>query len=412
MTFFSGVRFVGRVIKENGSLRGLLSVLGVGVGLFSMVMVGCAVDSLSSNLFSALGSYSENVLFVSKIPFSSDSNGFKYDWWEYLQRPEISYDEYEYIERGIGDLGEVLYLKNSSAAVSSEYKSIESANFMILSSAEIGLLNLEVAQGRLISDFEFQKGSAVCMVPQKIADRLFGNISPVGKKIKVAGRWVEIVGITRSASATVLPLPGMQTGIIIPVNSSFSICGSADGGMIVASLSEGVQSSVAIDKIRVLLRGYRGLSPQTKDNFSVNGISYLLNAMESLFERIELIGNLIGGVSLAIGIFGIVNIMFVSVYQRRFIIGLKKALGARKSVIIREFLLESVVLSLLGGVVAIVAVMVVAFVINTVQDSFHFYLSFENILYGALISVASGIAAGSVPAWYAAKTDPVKVMRQ
>ena len=134
--------------------------------------------------------------------------------------------------------------------------------------------------------------------------------------------------------------------------------------------------------------------------------------MDSLFARIELIGNMIGGVSLAIGAFGIVNIMFVSVYQRRFVIGLKKALGAKRRVILREFLYESIILSLLGGVVAIVAVMAVAWIINIAQDSFHFYLSFRNILYGAAISVLTGIAAGSIPAWYAAKTDPVKVMRQ
>ena len=412
MIFLGGARFVRRVIKENGSLRGLLSVLGVSVGLFSMVMVGCAVDSLSSNILSGLGSYSDNILYISKIPFSTDESGYKYDWWEYLRRPDISYHEFKHIHSEGKDFGEFVYLKNSSAEIFSEGKSIKSAPLMIMSPAQIELLNLKILQGRPFSEIEFQRGSAVCMIPQKLAEQLFGSASVVGKKIKISGVPMEIVALTQSASATTIPLPGMNSGVIIPVNSSYPICGEIDGGMIIAALGEGVQSEIARDRIRVLLRGYRGLSPTAKDNFSVNEISYLIEAMDSLFARIELIGNMIGGVSLTIGAFGIVNIMFVSVYQRRFVIGLKKALGAKRRVILREFLYESIILSLLGGVVAIVAVMAVAWIINIAQDSFHFYLSFRNILYGAAISVLTGIAAGSIPAWYAAKTDPVKVMRQ
>lgn len=412
--FSCGDGFVKRVIKENGSLRGLLSVLGVAIGLFSMVMVKCAVDSLSLNILSGLGTSREDVLYITRIPFSTEEaeSDYEYDWWDYLRRPDISFSDYQSLDREGGSVMNLLYVKSLSSDISTSYKGIGKTNILLMSSSMIELINLKIKSGRLMSSSEFERGSNVCMLPENVSRQLFGEISPIGKEVIVNGVSLDVVAITEETSAGLVSLPGLQNGVVVPVKLAYRICGNMDGGMIISVPQTGIPKEFVADRIKTILRSVRGIAPSEKDNFSVNEISYLRKAMESLFARLELIGNMIGGVSLVIGAFGIINIMFVSVYQRRFVIGVKKAIGARKWVIIREFVLESIVLSFIGGVLAVATVALVTILVNSLQDSFHLYILLNNVLYGFGISIMVGIAAGSIPAWKAAKTDPVKVMRQ
>lgn len=412
MNLKSGVRFVKLVFKENGSLRTFLSATGVTIGVFCVVMVMCAVDSLSANIMGSLGSFSSDVLYISRIPFSSDETMEEYQWWEYLKRPEVSYDDYRTLLDHSVMIEPPLYTATLSARVSYKRRSVDGTPKILVSDNSLELLNAKLSSGRTFSDQELHLGANVALVSSELAKNLLGESPPVGKILKVDGRPVEIIGVLNDGASSLISLVDTREGIILPVGFASDGMASITGGMIILRPKDGVSDQMAISEIESLLRGERGLSPREKNNFSINRISYLMNVMERMFDRIALIGNMVGGFSLLIGAFGIANIMFVSVCQRRFSIGVKKALGGRNVVILKEFLLEGVILSVMGGVMAIVILFILTLVINLVLDEFEFYLSLKNVFFGIGVSLVVGIVSGSVPALKAAKTDPVDAMRR
>jgi putative ABC transport system permease protein len=165
------------------------------------------------------------------------------------------------------------------------------------------------------------------------------------------------------------------------------------------------------DELTSILRAERRLKPLAEDNFSLNELSMLDKIFDSIFKVLKLAGAIIGGFAILVGMFSVANIMFVSVKERTNIIGIKKALGAKRKVILLEFLIESVVLCVLGGVLGLIAVMG-ALQIATVFSDFQMNLSLYNISMGLLLSIIVGIIAGVIPAYNAAKMDPVEAIRQ
>jgi putative ABC transport system permease protein len=165
-----------------------------------------------------------------------------------------------------------------------------------------------------------------------------------------------------------------------------------------------------IDELKGIMRQVRRLSPTQEDNFSLNSVEAFSKAISDSFVTINIVGSIIGGISLIVGMFGIANIMFVTVRERRAVIGLKKAIGARSGTILFEFLMESAVLCLMGGAIGLLFVYLLTLVLSGPLE-FPVYVSVPMLLTTVLICLVVGILAGIIPASQAAKLDPVVAIR-
>ena len=159
-----------------------------------------------------------------------------------------------------------------------------------------------------------------------------------------------------------------------------------------------------------VLRAARRIKPREDDSFALNTLSILSNILESVFGAIGIAGWFIGGFAILVGMFSVANIMFVSVRERTNIIGIKKALGAKRYVILTEFLVESVVLCLIGGLIGLLFVWLAAMAATNIFE-FHIFLSVENIVWGIGIAAVTGVIAGFIPAVTAAYMQPVDAIR-
>jgi len=249
------------------------------------------------------------------------------------------------------------------------------------------------------------------LIGHDVALALFGTLDVIGERMKLGGRKVVIVGVDGKEGEDITG-NSMDTGVLMPVNFGQNIMNvrRADP-MIMAKAKVGVSKSELKDELRGVMRTIRKLKPRMSDDFALNEISVITTALDSVFSVIGMAGWVIGGFSILVGGFGIANIMFVSVKERTKMIGIQKALGAKNNFILLQFLLESVILCLIGGILGLILVFTLAATASNMSD-FNIQLSMENVILGLSVSIIIGIVSGIVPALSAARLDPVEAIRR
>jgi ABC-type antimicrobial peptide transport system, permease component len=413
--FVSKLRIFGSLVKESAmfsisqlkadKFRTFLSLLGIVIGIFSIVAVFSVVSAMRQSIASGFSSFGSDVMYVMQYPILPEDGG-EYKWWEYRTRPQVTEEEYKFLKENVSEQSiitafldyskTVKYMRNSFSstvcAVDKDWEKVSSVN---------------LAKGRYFTEIELENGSAVTILGSAVADALFPNgQNPEGKTIKVAGRDVVVIGTLAPSGSSMVQIMDLDDAIMISYNYSKVMVSPKQTEMtIVAEAAEKEQKDALKNEIRQLMRTRRHLKPMQKDNFSVSELSMLIKEVDGIMGIVNIVGWIIGGFSLLIGGFGIANIMFVSVKERTNQIGVQKALGAQKEFILGEFLFEAVFLSLIGGIVGILLVYVVSlFVPKGVLD---IVLTGSNILEGLGISLAVGLISGFLPAKSAADLDPV-----
>lgn len=180
--------------------------------------------------------------------------------------------------------------------------------------------------------------------------------------------------------------------------------------ILIAKGREGVSSDALSDELKGIMRQIRRLSPTQEDNFSLNSVEAFSKAISKSFVMINIVGSIIGGISLVVGMFGIANIMFVTVRERTGVIGLKKAIGAKKSSILFEFLMEAAVLCIIGGAFGLFFVYILTLILSGPLN-FPVFISIPMLITTIIICLSVGVLAGIIPASQAAKMDPVVAIR-
>lgn len=421
--FVKELRIVAGLVAESASfaffsirsdkLRTFLSLSGVTVGIFSIVAVFCAVDSLKSNIMEGVKSFGSDIVYIDRFPMvpeEGDSGG-QLQWWDYLQRPEISEDNFEYVARNATLARSVVYVVMGSGNASYRRNNYSNAFLVITTDGLENVMNYSLAGGRDFSETEVRGGANVAILGHNVVRDLFGDSWPVGKKIKVRGGTATVVGVLEEQGESMASIVNLDDAVILPLQFGKMVLASAWGsGMMMAAPAEGVERQAFIDELRMLLRSCRGLSPSERDDFAINEMTFLLDMLDSVFRGLNRAGWIIGAFSLIIGGFGIANIMFVSVQERMSQIGIQKALGAKRYVILTQFMVEASFLSLAGGLVGILLVFLVSVPVNAVSEHFTISLSLDNAVAGMLIAAVLGILSGLIPAWKAATVDPVRAI--
>lgn len=392
-------------------LRTLLSLLGISIGIFCIIGVLSAVSSLQKSLEGSLAKLGDDVIYIDKWPWK-DNGG---DWWEYVKRPYPDYDDYEAIKKKVPTASIVSYWTVPSQSILRYKKNTVEGGYLFVTTSEMDrIFNIELDKGRFWSSGEYNSGTSKILLGHKIADELFGNIDPIGKRVKMQGRYYEVIGTLEASGDDLINPLDFDNAIIVSYNNAARFINLKNrnqfGGTIAAKTAEGITMAQLEDDIRGVLRANRRLKPREDDNFSMNELSMMTDALGSFFGVLTLIGGFIGFFSILVGGVSVANIMFVSVKERTSLIGVKKALGAKRYIILLEFLIEAIILCVIGGLMGLVFVWLVAMILSTALP-FPVFLSANNIVLGVGLSIIIGLVAGVVPAFLAARMDPVEAMR-
>jgi len=396
---------------RNNKMRTFLSLLGIMIGIFCIIAVQAAVDSLENNIRGSFDKLGNDVLYIDKRPWSDDGGS----WWKYQRRPKPSYSDFEAIKEKSKLTEQVSYSAFIGNKVVKFQKNFIEGSFIIGVTEDYGgIFNIEIASGRFFNRNDVINGTNTVVIGYEVAQGLFGPADPIGRIVVLGGKKLQVIGvIAKTGKSLINPLDFDEACLVSYKTAQFYI--NLRGGSFFASINAKAKKGVDIadfrDEITGLLRAERRIKPMDESNFAINELSMLNKIFDSVFGVLKLAGLIIGGFAILVGMFSVANIMFVSVKERTHIIGIKKAIGATRNVILLEFLIESVVLCILGGILGLIFVFGVLKVASALTE-FEMTLSISNILVGLVLSILVGILAGVIPAFNAAKMDPVEAIRQ
>ena len=411
---------ISMAVKElsTNKLRTFLSLLGITIGVFCIISVLTVFDSLEKNIQTSMQSLGNNILYIGKYPWIPEEEG-EYPMWKYKARPVCNKAELKAIEKQVSSAAYATLCYNSQASsITFQQHEVSGAGVFAVTYDFNKLQPIDIEIGRYFSLAEMNgTQSNGVILGADIADQLFGkNINPLNKSIHLLDRKYTVIGVTKKQGKTITGF-NFDGGVVISynyLNSYKNIDKQIGNGfqdpLLMVKARDGVKLTEMKYEIKSVMRALRKLRPKDKDNFSFNQLSTIQNSINSIFANFTLFGWIIGLFSLLVGSFGIANIMFVSVKERTNIIGIKKAIGAKPNSILSEFLIESTLLCILGGLVGILLVYILSKILSG-PIGFPVILSLSNFMLGVSISVVVGIVAGYIPAKRAAFLDPVIAIR-
>jgi len=393
---------------RNNKLRTLLSLLGVTIGIFSIIAVLAAVDSLDKKISNDLSSLDKNTIYLTRLSFGPS----EIPQWKREQFPNVKYDEYISLKNSLNNTDQVGYqLWVNKETLKYDSKTVADVR-VNPSSFEMGDVDgLSFDKGRFYNESESNSGTAVIVLGYEIAEGLFGNNDPIGKNIRLYGQRFTVIGVIAKQGAGFFG-DSNDTSVYLPANFLRKMYGDSDAmtPMIILKPTKGVDMEAYKAEVTQKLRAIRGMKAGEMDNFFINVLSGFTDFIDGILGQMNVVGWIISGFSLLVGGFGIANIMFVSVKERTNLIGIQKSLGAKNRFILFQFLFEAIILSVIGGIIGLIMVWAIALILTKVLD-FEFVLSLANVILGTTLAALIGLISGILPAISAANLDPVEAIR-
>lgn len=386
-------------------LRTGLSLLGITIGIFSIITVFTLVDSMEIKIREDVNSLGTNTLYIGKWPWGPEGG----EWWRYVNRPQVTFTEFDEMRELLPQAEAIAYMANFYRTVRRGTVYVDDIEIIAASYDFNQVRKIDIESGRYFTPFEADRAGRVAIIGATVAEKLFGEEDPLGKDIVILGTRLNVVGVGEKSGESMLGM-GFDEQVLIPMRLApyFANMRWTGTEMIVKGDPDGDTEEFKAE-VTSIMRRLRRLPPQAEENFSVNEVSILNTQLDGMFGTINLAGGLIGIFSILVGGFGVANIMFVSVRERTSQIGIQKALGARPYFILCQFVFEAVLLSVVGGIIGLLLIFLGVLVVNSLGE-FTLTLTVGNIILGLLISSAVGAIAGFFPAWSAARMEPVKAI--
>jgi putative ABC transport system permease protein len=409
-----------RLIKEsfsfainalrNNKLRTFLSLLGVTVGIFSIIAVLAAVDSLDKTITSQLSSLDSNTMYLASFSFAPTD----VPRWKREQFDQISYKEFKMLKSSLTDAEHIAFqLSVKRENIRYESEQVNSVNTVVVSHEFSDIQLLQFEKGRFFNESESNSGKAVVVIGTEIAKALFGNFEPIGKKVRLYGQKFTVIGVVKKEGSGLFGASNDES-IFLPTNYVRNKYGNNNPNImtivIIKPKAEADVDELKAEMIQVL-RNKRGIKPDEINSFFITIVAGLQNFIDSIISSLNVIGWVISGFSRLVGGFGIANIMFVSVKERTNLIGIQKSLGAKNRFILFQFLFEAVILAVVGGIVGLFLVWIGTIIGSNLTEDFEFVLSPQNMALGFFISSIIGLISGVIPAITASRLDPVEAIR-
>ena len=406
--FWNSFLFAVQELRKN-KLRTFLSLLGITFGIFCIISVMATVGSLESSIKNEFKTFGNNTIYVQKWPWGG---GGDYPWWKYANRPNSKFKEVAPVKERMSLAGNVAYTYFNASSIDYNDVSLASVSWYGITEEFSVIQPIEIGWGRYLSSNEFAYGTASVVMGYNVAEKLFDKPEyALGKAVTIKGRKVNVIGIIKKQGQNLLGGWDFDNVIMIPYRFASQIGNEnrSDGFMIVKG-KENVPVEDLKNELRGVMRSVRKLNPKQEDNFALNDVSSGATQISSIFNGMTIGGIAITILSFIVGIFGVANIMFVTVRERTSIIGLKKAIGAKRRTILAEFLMESAFLCVLGGIIGLALVFGLTFILTSVFK-FQVFISMGLFLGAVGVCIFTGILAGIIPAFIAAKMDPVVAIR-
>ncbi len=399
-----------QALKAN-KLRTILSLLGIMIGIYSIIVVKSSVDSFQDSIKNGFSELGSDVIYLDKFPWAEHGDN---EWWRFVKRPEPSLEDYEAINKKSKKAEAASFtVFTGGKTIKYNSSSVENAFIMGISPEYEKIQALQIEKGRYFSSLEEANARDVVVLGYAVANALFENEEPVGKQVKLMGKKYLVAGTLKEEGESMFNFIDLDEAIIVGLANLRRVI-SIDKGNVGIMLQIKAKPEYSLEEVKDemagIIRSVRKLRPREENNFALNEITMLNNMLEGIFGTVNLAGFIIGIFSLIVGMVSVANIMFVSVKERTSLIGVKKALGAKKSIILLEFLIEAIILCLIGGFIGIILVFLTLKLISAVAP-LNLFLSTFNLLLGLSCSIVVGILAGIIPAINAANLDPVEAIR-
>lgn len=394
---------------RNNKLRSALSLLGIAFGIFCIISILATINSLQGKIHSDLKSFGNNTIYIDKWQYGG---GPDYPWWKYIKRPEPKYSEMNFIKQKSVLVGNCCFFASNSDNASNADNVLNNASIYCTTQDFNKIQNIEIEFGRYFTDADFERGMPGVILGYEYASLLFKNPEKATDKfLRIGNKVVYVVGVIKKQGKSILEGFDFDKCILFTYNL-FASCYTVKNcnPLIMVQGKEGVSTTALADDLRGTMRQLHKLNPRVVDDFALNDINELGNEINKVFGSINIAGWFIAFLSLLVGGFGVANIMFVTVRERTSQIGLKKAIGAKRSTILYEFLLESAFLCIIGGGLGLLLVWLVTIAL-TAALSFPVTIAPSIILLAVGICVLIGLLAGIIPASIAAKMNPVDAIR-
>lgn len=406
--FFNSFQFALGELRKN-KLRTFLSLLGITFGIFCIISVMATVSSLKSSVQNSFKSFGNNTVYIQKWPWVGGSD---FPWWKYISRPQPKYREISALKEKVTLAEHVAYMFSNRASIDYEDISLTGVNWYAVSEELDEIQPVEIGYGRYLTGSEFSSGASVVVMGYVVAEKIFDKAeNAVGKTVDIKGRKLKVIGVIKKQGQSLIGGWDFDNIVMLPYlfasqigNETFSDCTTLVKG------KTNVPVEDLKNELRGVMRGVRRLSPKQEDNFSLNDVNTGATQINSIFDGVTIGGFAITILSFIVGIFGVANIMFVTVRERTSVIGLKKAIGAKRRTILLEFLMESAFLCVLGGIIGLLLVFLLTFLLTAVLK-FTVAISWGLFLGAVATCVVTGILAGIIPAFIAARMDPVVAIR-
>ena len=392
-------------IKVNKT-RGILTTLGIVIGIVAVVTTMTAANGLANNFKESISAVGSDVLYVSKVPWIFNGRFF-----QFRNRPNITLKDSDKLERRLTNAVAVNPSTNTRRDIKYRSDVIEATTIIGTTDKHIMVADGLPEIGRFLTGIDVQYRKKVCIIGNEIQERLFKNIDPINKTLKIGWHKFTIVGVMeKQGSAGFFGGPNFDSQIFIPISTFEKFFGGTNRNYTIAVKAPS-QESMANFEYDLIgeMRKIRKQKPTEENNFALNTMDTLIDAYNNVMGIVVLVGLIITGMSLFVGGIGVMNIMFVSVTERTREIGIRKAIGAKKKSILTQFLFESSTICMIGGILGVLLSFGVAALIN--EYVLPASISMPIVIVALLISVLTGVVAGFIPAWRASKLHPIDALR-
>ncbi|MCS7053787.1 MAG: ABC transporter permease [Ignavibacterium sp.] len=393
-----------RAIASN-KVRSLLTMLGIFIGVAVVITMSTAIKGIDNSFQSGISSLGTDVLYVDKWAWFTNE-----EWWKMRNRKNITMEEYYKFKELVRLPVAVAPVTNTIQTVKYNERRVENV-FVNGSTADyIKTTNFTFAQGRFYSEIESNAARQVAVIGSEVAKKLFPNVNPIDRTIKIGGVNYKVVGVLAEQGSFILGPWNPDNQVYVPIETIFKNFFNRSFKTITINVRANGPAMLDETKFEVegVMRKVRGLAYNQENDFSINQQEGLEQTYKSIVGVIQIAGLFITGLSLFVGAIGIMNIMFVSVKERTKEIGLRKAIGAKKRTILTQFLLESSVICMVGGIAGLIAAIIMSLLINQFIPT---SIQIDSVLIGISVSLITGLVSGFAPAYTAAKMDAVEALR-
>lgn len=393
-------------------VRTLLSLSGVAFGIFCIIGVLATVNSMEYAVQSDIKALGTNTVYIDKWEYAD--GGDDYPWWKYIKRPIPKVDEMKLLKAKVATAENVaMHGRIDASQLSVGDNVVTGVYYYGVTEDFYNIQKIEIENGRYLNQGDFDHAANSIVMGYIVAENLFGKAEKaVGQLVQLKnGQQAVVVGLIKKQGKTLLSTWEYDNCIIMSYGYLRTLVREENAQPVIMVQGKStVPMALLKDDLAGAMRSIRKLKPTQENDFSLNDIDSFSDFISGIFGVINKVGWAIAALSLIVGMFGVANIMFVTVRERTSQIGLKKAIGAKKRMILTEFLLEAAFLCIMGGLLGLVGVFLIT-LISSAVFGFTVFISPGILALAITICVIVGVLAGIIPASIAARMDPVVAIR-